>query len=429
MSLEQEQQRISKLSDLLYQASKPLRLLTHIGWDHSVKDGFFASGAKELPVVSYPKYDPSHTLSILETVRGRLQRGTRIDNWLLDTAQDLETTARLLQSCGTPDFFKYSHELYGTPTSTLIDENNTSLGLATQLTDLFGSFNSLDLGVAEAADISAETVADRMRRASRQMFGTDAPEVMVVDNLSANALAGASRIRLRRGARFNSNDIQQLIHHEAYIHVATALNGREQKHLRILGASHPGTTKTQEGLAVFAEFITGSMDIDRMHRLADRVIAIQMAVEGADFLQVYDYFLERIGNPGQAFENTRRVFRGGTLTGGAPFTKDIVYLDGLLRVHNFLRSIVASKRTDVLRMLFCGKLDIEDIPVLCELASLGLCKPAHYLPPWASDLRFLLAYLTYSSFLNKIDLTQVNAHYRKLLHDAPEVVINGKMAH
>lgn len=429
MSLEQEQQRISKISDLLYQASKPLRLLTHIGWDHSVKDRFFASKAKELPVVSYPKYNPSHTLSILETVRAQLQRGTRIDNWLLDTAQDLETTARLLQSCGTPDFFKYSHELYGTPTSTLIDENNTSLGLATQLTDLFGSFNSLDLGVAEAADISAETVADRMRRASKHMFGADAPEVMVVDNLSANALAGASRIRLRRGARFSSNDIQQLIHHEAYIHVATALNGREQKHLRILGASHPGTTKTQEGLAVFAEFITGSMDIDRMHRLADRVIAIQMAVEGADFLQVYDYFLERIGNPGQAFENTRRVFRGGTLTGGAPFTKDIVYLDGLLRVHNFLRSIVASKRTDVLRMLFCGKLDIEDIPVLCELASLGLCKPAHYLPPWASDLRFLLAYLTYSSFLNKIDLTQVNAHYRKLLHDAPEVVINGKRAH
>jgi len=428
MSLEQEQQRISNLSNLLYQASKPLRLLTHIGWDHSIKDRFFANKAKELPVVSYPKHDPSQTLAILETVRSQLKRGTRIDNWLLDIAQDLETTAKLLQHCGTPEFFKYSQELYGSPTSTLIDENNTSFGLATQLTDLFGSFNSIDLGVAEAADISADTVADRMRRASRQMFGTDAPEVMVVDNLSANALAGASRIRIRRGARFSSNDIQQLIHHEAYIHVATALNGREQKHLRILGASHPGTTKTQEGLAVFAEFITGSMDIDRMHRLADRVIAIQMAVEGADFLQVYDYFLQRIGNEGQAFENTRRVFRGGTLTGGAPFTKDIVYLDGLLRVHNFLRSIVASKRTDVLRMLFCGKLDIEDIPVLCELASMGLCQPAHYLPPWASDLRFLLAYLTYSSFLNKIDLTQVNAHYRKLLHDAPQVTIaEGRM--
>ena len=232
-------------------------------------------------------------------------------------------------------------------------------------------------------------------------------------------LAGAKRIRIRRDARFTDKDIQQLIHHEAYIHVATSLNGRDQPDLKILAASHPGTTKTQEGLAVFAEFITGSMDIDRMHRLADRVIAIQMAVEGADFLEVYNYFLERIGNPEQSYENTRRVFRGGTLTGGAPFTKDIVYLDGLLRVHNFLRLIVANKRTDVLRMLFCGKLDIEDIPVLTELAEMGLCQPAKFLPPWASDLRFLLAYLTYSSFLNKVDLSQVNAHYQKLLSNAP----------
>lgn len=61
-----------------------------------------------------------------------------------------------------------------------------------------------------------------------------------------------------------------------------------------------------------------------MRRLADRVFAIQMAVEGADFLEVYRYFLDRIGDPNQAFENARRVFRGGVITGGSPFTKDIV---------------------------------------------------------------------------------------------------------
>ena len=89
-----------------------------------------------------------------------------------------------------------------------------------------------------------------------------------------------------------------------------------------------------------------------------------------------------------------------------------------------MRSMVATKRTDVLRMLFCGKLDLDDIPVLCELASMGLCQPAKYLPPWASDLRFLLAYLTYSSFLNKIDLSQVNIHYQDLLRDAPVVAFS-----
>lgn len=45
------------------------------------------------------------------------------------------------------------------------------------------------------------------------------------------------------------------------------------------------------------------MELDRMRRLADRVFAIQMAVDGADFLEVYRYFLGRIGDRDQAFEN------------------------------------------------------------------------------------------------------------------------------
>ena len=157
-----------------------------------------------------------------------------------------------------------------------------------------------------------------------------------------------------------------------------------------------------------------------MRRLADRVIAIQMAIDGADFLDVYHYFLARIENEGQSFENARRVFRGGTVSGGSPFTKDMVYLDGLLSVHNFLRCIVSSGRSDCLRLLFSGKLDIEDIPVIHELTEMGLCQPAKYLPPWASDLRYLLCYLAYSSFLNGVDLTRVRAHYETLLERIPK---------
>jgi hypothetical protein len=96
------------------------------------------------------------------------------------------------------------------------------------------------------------------------------------------------------------------------------------------------------------------------------------------------------------------------LSGGAPFTKDIVYLDGLLRVHDFLRSVVAAGRADVLMLLFCGKLDLDDIPVLCELAELGLLKPPKFLPPWAADRRFLVSYLAYSGFLGRVRMGQVH---------------------
>ena len=107
------------------------------------------------------------------------------------------------------------------------------------------------------------------------------------------------------------------------------------------------------------------------------------------------------------------------MTGGAPYTKDLVYLQGLLCVHNFLRAAVAADRIDCLRLLFCGKLDLEDVPALLELQAAGLCRPAAIVPAWASDLRRLVAYLTYSSFLNRIDLTRVRAHYASLLQTRP----------
>jgi uncharacterized protein (TIGR02421 family) len=252
-------------------------------------------------------------------------------------------------------------------------------------------------------------------------FGDAAPSVEVVEHLSANALAGTNRIRLRRGASFTDRDAAQLIQHEAYVHIATSIAGRDQP-LSILAAGHPGTTRTQEGLAVFAELISGTIDPDRMRRLADRVLAIQMAQDGADFLDVYRWFVEQTGGDReQAFENARRVFRGGVLRGRAPFTKDVVYLDGLLRVHNFLRSAVLSGRSDCIRLLFVGKLDIEDVPALCHLAAQGALTAPRFLPPWVADLRFLVAYLAYSGFLNQVDLDLIRSHYEVMLADAPRV--------
>ena len=74
-----------------------------------------------------------------------------------------------------------------------------------------------------------------------------------------------------------------------------------------------------------------------MYRISDRVIAIQMAKDGANFIDVYRFFLKRSKIKSQAFDDARRVFRGGVISGETPFTKDIVYLDGLVRIHNFLK--------------------------------------------------------------------------------------------
>jgi hypothetical protein len=72
-------------------------------------------------------------------------------------------------------------------------------------------------------------------------------------------------------------------------------------------------------------------------------------------------------------------------------------------------------------LLFCGKLDIADSPVLCELSALGLCRLPRCLPPWAAVRRFLLSYLAYSSYLNNINLGSIREHYAGLLEKSPIV--------
>jgi uncharacterized protein (TIGR02421 family) len=327
----------------------------------------------------------------------------------------------MLAAVGTNAFFEYSRQIYGEPTAPHRLYPQTSLELAEHVRDSIEQLDRIEMDIAPPDYHEALAVARDIERAVHVHFGEAAPKVELVDKLSANALATAKSIRIRRDARFTDRDASQLLHHEAYIHCATSLNGQAQTDLPILAAGHPGTTRTQEGLAVFAEIISGSMELDRMRRLADRVFAIQMAIEGADFLEVYRYFLERTANPDQAFENARRVFRGGVISGGAPFTKDVVYIFGLLQVSIAIRSAFAAGRSDILRLFFCGKIDALDIPALCELYTMGLLRAPLYLPPWISDPRYLLALFTYSTFMHQVDSRRGVEVVEQLLSHAPVV--------
>lgn len=418
---EKDGERIKTTASLLRDAEKPIRVLRTLAWGPEVRERFFAEGADCLPEVRYTPPDPAPVLEKLAAARRLIVDDSPIGAWLERQAQAIEGSALMLAAAGTPTFYTHASKLYGAPKDSLSDGMVTTLELAELLDTTLEAACQVDLGAPAPACHLPDAVAGRMREAVDQHFGELAPEVVVVDELSANALAGTKWIRLRRSACFSDLDIDQLIHHEAYVHVGTSLNGREQTDLPILASAHAGTTRTQEGLAVFAELMSGTLDPSRLRRLADRVIAIQMAIDGADFIEVYRYFIGRGIEPDQAFENARRVFRGGVLTGGAPFTKDLVYLGGLLQVHNFLRVAVAAGRVDCLRLLFCGKLCLADIPALGHLVEAGLCRAPLFLPPWVGDLRFLVSYLSYSAFLNRVDLAASAEATGDLLDATPRV--------
>lgn len=420
---DREKDRIRRIASLLYQASRSIRVLSTIDWPPEVKAEFFARGATELPRVSYQSLDPTPAIEAVREARRCIVPVATVDLWLERQADTLERSARMLAAVGTNAFFEYGRQIYGEPTAPHRWFPLTSLELAAHVRDTIEQLARIEMDITPPEYQDATKVARDIERAVHAHFGDAAPKVELVEKLSANALATAKSIRIRRDARFTDRDASQLLHHEAYVHCATSLNGRAQTDLPILAAAHPGTTRTQEGLAVFAEIISGSMELDRMRRLADRVFGIQMAIEGADFLEVYRYFLERSANPDQAFESARRVFRGGVISGGAPFTKDVVYLFGLLQVSIAIRSCFAAGRSDVLRLFFCGKLDALDIPALCELYAMGLLRAPLYLPPWISDPRYLLALFTYSTFMHQVDIARGVEVVEQLLAQAPVVAL------
>ncbi len=210
--------------------------------------------------------------------------------WLEDQARAVESTALMLSSIGTPAFHAYSRQLYGVPTQPLRFDPTTPLELAERVESALDELDDASLLRPVPRTRSGVEVAAHLEIAVKEHFGDDAPKIEIADELSANAVASTSRIKVRRDAQFTDKDLAQLLNHEAFIHVATGLNGRAQVDLPILAIGHPGTTRTQEGLAVWSEYVSGTLDLDRLRRLADRVLAVQMVVDGADFIELYRWF-------------------------------------------------------------------------------------------------------------------------------------------
>lgn len=423
MSTPTADDRYREAARILHDVAKPMRVLSALSWPGEIRERFLADGAEKLP---QPVYTPIASTDVVDGVaaaRRLLRPGHVVDDWLEREATSIESTALMLESVGTPAFHAYSRELYGVPAQPLRFDPATPLELARRVHDSLAELRASSLVPPVLRTKTGEEVAEYIETAVRDHFGDDAPEVSIVDELSANAVASTSRIKIRRMAKFTTKDAAQLLNHEAFIHVATGINGRAQTDIPILAIGHPGTTRTQEGLAVYSEYVSGTLGLDRLRRLADRILAVQMVIDGADFIELYRWFLERSPDPEQAFEATRRVFRGSPVTGGAPFTKDCSYLSGYLSVATFVRASFMAGRADTLALLFAGKLDLFAIPALAELRRRGLVRPARFLPPWASDPGWVLGHLTLNAFMSNIDMSAVSAAMADVLDRCPQIDI------
>ena len=86
-----------------------------------------------------------------------------------------------------------------------------------------------------------------------------------------------------------------------------------------------------------------------------------------------------------------------------------------------MRTVVKLGRADLIRILFAGKMDIEDVPALAQMAASGRMRNPEFMPPWAKDLRFLVSYMAYSGFLNQVKMPGFQKYYEAELEDVPVV--------
>jgi len=395
----------------MVRAVRGIRLLTLVSWPQEVHQQFLAQwargGAPTLPQVVYPKHDFSEARAELDAIIQAADPAHPLGIYIAESARSWSIAAELLESLGTPAVTAHSVRLFGRPDTPLPGNGPTTREAARHFIVIANELDRELLAPSEQIAISATALRLQLQADLDDFFDRRVIEVVLDPELLAKAAAGAERIRLRTGASYSDYDRHQLLQHEAFVHSLTALNGREQPVLPSLALASPRTTATQEGLATFAEQITGSIDIERMKRVSLRIEAVAMALDGADFIEVFRYFLGGGQNEIESFSSAQRVFRGVPLTGGSAFTKDTVYLRGLIGVHTFFRRALRQRKLRLCRLLFAGKMTLSDVQRFEPLFEAGVIVPPRWLPQWLSRANGLAGMLAFSLFANRIRLDQI----------------------
>lgn len=405
-------QHVTRLDQRLVAAVRGIKLLSAVSWPARVQQDFIARwrrGEERLPQVSYPKLDFSEVRDELESIAAAVDAQHPLGDYLHRTVESYLVATRLLESLGTPDITGHSIRLFGRPGDRLPGGEHSNTDAALHFIQLADELDRELSGHEADYVLPAEVLQVELQEQISGFFVHHNVRVEIDPDLIAKAAAGPTRIRLRSATGFTEYDRHQLLEHEAFVHSLTALNGREQPHLKSLALNSPRTTATQEGLATFAELITGAIDIGRMKRISLRIIAIDMALNGADFLEVFRFFVDSGQTEHDSFTSTMRVFRGAPVTGGAAFTKDTVYLHGLLGVHTFFRWALKHRRLKLCRLLFAGKMNLHDLFVLEPYFDSGYLVAPLYTPPWVARANGLAGMLAFSLFANRIRLDRVEA--------------------
>jgi uncharacterized protein (TIGR02421 family) len=418
-------EKVKRLSQRIVDAQRPIRVLDAIKWDPSVEEYLRKHKFKQMPKVG-PEYyarwelgfDPKAKLEeladIVNDVRLTLGEEDALGRLLTTIAEQYADVVRMLLTRGTKQFWEFSRKLYGSPKDTIHDERNTISSMGQILYKIFSGYDDQELGPPYPEDLEAADVVATLNERFKTYFTETPVQAKLSDGIVADAAAGGDVVKIKDGSKFSSRDVDILEVHEGWVHVGTTINGQHQHIAKWLSKGPPRVSSTQEGLAVIMEIFTFRTYPRRARHINDRILGIDKAEDGANILELIEFYRTEGYDEDESLANAKRVFRGGVVEGGAPFTKDISYCRGFIENYNFMRAAIRAGKPALIPFLFAGKLHVDDVPLLYQKYKEGIIDPPRCLPPQFRDLNGVAVWMSFSSFLNQVDLKKIQEHYDKL---------------
>lgn len=305
----------------------------------SEKVKFFASKYLTDPVFIYPDIDFDRFRLHREFFSQPLEliHNDRLRNLYEDTIYTYSGLIQCIETIGNGKKFYYnSLRSFGTPTEQ--DVENAKFILH------FHDDKSSECEVPKYNSAQAEEI---FRAYSKNYDFTYDIKHSSTMGAIAMVLNNIKSLVVNSNHTFSDVEMNILKHHEIGVHMVTTMNGLLQP-LKIFSNGFPNCEETQEGLAVFSEYMSGNLSIKRLKELAYRVISVDSLAKGYSFSKTFRLLHNTHDlNREDAFYITVRAHRGGG------FTKDYLYLSGLKKVYNYY------KEGKDLGILLTGKVSLD----------------------------------------------------------------------
>ena len=283
--------------------------------------------------------------------------------------QEVDLQLSMISARETRKFVELGRALYGPVESELL--NAASDILARTAADGASSPTSANKRDCDYIRERAQAMISAYRRQSADFTAS----VEIRDDLPAGMLVSRGQLLIARSSALDPDRVEALLNHEVGVHLLTYFNGSAQG-LRILRSGLAGYEGMQEGLAVFAEYLSAGMTADRLRVLAARVVGCAALLDGALFAETYRLLVDGHGfGTAEAFNITLRIYRGGGLV------KDAIYLRGLLQLLDHLAD------GGSLEPFWMGKIAASHFGAIQELNLRGLLGAAAIRPIFLDDVK------------------------------------------